>query len=94
MQEQKQQGMHAIGGACPHRQGIRIPQDGSIVARVFDKKTSGMPMGEKVEGEVLSVTMEFIGGIRQERISDAVFVRPVDDVASSYRLTDPGRLES
>jgi hypothetical protein len=51
-------------------------------------------MAEKVEGEVLSVTMEFIGGIRQERISNAVFVRLVDDVASSYGLTDPGRLES
>ncbi len=86
--------MHAIGGARPHRQGIRIPQDGSIIARAFDKKTSGMPIAENVEGKVLSVTMKFIAGIRQERISDIIFVRLVDDVASSYRLTNPGRLES
>jgi hypothetical protein len=62
--------------------------------RAFDKKTSGMPIVEKVDGKVLSVTMKFIAGIRQERISDVVFVRLVNDVASSYRLTDLGRLES
>ncbi len=53
-----------------------------------------MPIVEKVDGKVLSVTMKFIAGIRQERISDVVFVRLVNDVASSYRLTDLGRLES
>jgi len=78
--------MHAIGGACPHRQGIRIPQDGSIATRVFDKKTSGMPIAGKVDGKVLSMTMKFIVSIQQERISDVVFVRLVNDVASNYAI--------
>jgi hypothetical protein len=55
---------------------------------------AGVPIAKKVDGKVLFVTMKFIAGIRQERISNIIFVRLVDDVASSYRLTDPGRLES
>ncbi len=49
---------------------------------------------EKVDGKVLSVTVKFVIGIRQEKISNVIFVRLVDDVASSYRLIDLGRLES
>jgi hypothetical protein len=86
--------MHTIGGVCPHCQGVEIPQDGSIVARAFDEKTSGVPIAEKVDGKVLSVTMKFIAGIRQERISNVIFIRLVDDVASSYHLTDLSCLES
>jgi len=83
-----------IGRTCPHCQGIWIPYDGSIVAYAFDKKTSSMPIAEKVDGKVLSVTMKFIACIRQERISNIVFVRLVNDVALSYRLTNLGCLES
>jgi hypothetical protein len=40
--------MHTIGGARPHCQGVEIPQDGSIVARAFDEKTSRVPITENV----------------------------------------------
>jgi hypothetical protein len=86
--------MHTIGRACPHCQGIWISYDGSIVARAFDKKTSGMPIAEKVDGEILFMTMKFITSIQQERISNIVFIGLVNDVALNYCLTNPSRLES
>jgi hypothetical protein len=86
--------MHTIGCSCPHCQGIFIPYDGSIVVCAFDKKSSSKPIGKKVDGQILSMTMKFITGIRQERISNFVFIHLVDDVAFRYHPTDPSRLES
>jgi hypothetical protein len=71
-----------------------IPYDGSIDVYAFDEKTSGTPIAEKVDGEILSVTMKFVTGIRQEKIPDFVFVHPVRNVALKYRPVDPGCLES
>jgi hypothetical protein len=47
-----------------------------------------------VDGEILSVAMKFVTGIRQERIPDFVFVHPVLNVALGYHPVDPGSLES
>jgi hypothetical protein len=71
-----------------------IPYDGSIVVYAFDEKTSGTPITEKVDGEILSMTMKFVMGIRQERIPDFIFVCPVHNVALGYHSVDPGCLES
>jgi hypothetical protein len=62
---------------CPQCQGILIPYDGSIVLRAFDEKPSCTLIAEKVDGEILSVAMKFVTGIRQEKIHDFIFVRPV-----------------
>jgi hypothetical protein len=86
--------MHTISRLCPHCQSIFIPYDGSIVICAFNNKSSSKPIGKKVDGEILSMTMKFITSIRQERISNFVFIHPVDDVAFRYHPTNPGRLES
>jgi hypothetical protein len=54
----------------------------------------GCAIAKKVDGKILSVTMKFVTGIRQERIPDFVFVRPVRDVTLCYHPGDPGCLES
>jgi hypothetical protein len=71
-----------------------ILYDGSIAVSAFDEKTSGTSIAEKVDGAILSVTMKFITGIRQQGIPDFVFVRLVRNVALRYHPTDPGCLES
>ncbi len=86
--------MHTIRHLGPHCQGILIPYDGSIAVYAFDEKTSGTPIAEKVDGEILFVRMKFVTSIRQERIPDFVFVRLVRNVALRYHLADLGYLES
>jgi hypothetical protein len=86
--------VHTIRRLGPDRQGILIPYDGSIVVCAFDKKTSGMLIAKKVDGEILSVTMKFVTGIQQEKIPDFIFVRPVCNVALRYHPADPGYMES
>jgi len=86
--------VHTICRLGPQRQGILIPYDGAITVRAFDEKSSGAPIAEKVDGEILSVAMKLVTGIRQERISDFIFVRPVLNVALGYHLVYPSRLES
>jgi hypothetical protein len=76
--------MHTIRRLRPQRQGVLIPYDGSIAIRAFDEKSSGPPVAEKVDGEILCMAMKFVTSIRQKRIPNFVFVRHVFNVALNY----------
>jgi hypothetical protein len=90
----KNNNVYMIRRLGPHRQGILIPYDGSVAFCAFDEKTSGTSIAAKVDDQILSVTMKFVTSIRQERIPDFVFIRPVRDATLRYHPADPSCLES